>query len=222
MQGRALGDWRNLATGQQAYWHTRLFDRMLRRITNVTTTPECPLQTIARTLRLNPILSGLLLISALALSACGEGPRSGNDQIDPARLAFAMREAESLRSRGARVWCVPFARNLSGVEIRGNARTWWKQAQGRFEVGKTPEVGAVMAFSATRSMPLGHVAVVSEVVDDRTLRIDHANWHRNKVSLGMAVIDVSDKNDWSRVRVETNPGAFGSVYPINGFIHPNS
>jgi len=180
------------------------------------------LQTITRTLRLKSIVSGILLIAALGLSACGEAPVGDDSQIDPTRRAFAMREAESLRSRGARVWCVPFARNLSGVEIRGNARTWWKQAQGLFDVGKSPSVGAVMAFSATPSMPLGHVAVVSEVVDDRMLRVDHANWHRNKVSLGMAVIDVSDKNDWSRVRVESNPGSFGSVYPINGFIRPNS
>ena len=39
-------------------------------------------------------------------------------------------------------------------------------------------------------------------------------------SLGMTVIDVSKNNDWSRVRLESNPGAYGSVYPINGFIRP--
>ena len=78
-----------------------------------------------------------------------------------------------------------------------------------------------MAFAGTRGMPMGHVAVVSEVVSDREIKIDHANWHRNRISLGMSVIDVSDKNDWSRVKVETNPGAYGSVYPVNGFILPN-
>ncbi|MCG7621845.1 CHAP domain-containing protein [Epibacterium sp. Ofav1-8] len=165
-------------------------------------------------------MSVLLLVATLAVTACGTRPDSGS-QIDPLRRDFAMREAESLRARGARVWCVPFARNLSGVEIRGNARTWWGQAQSAFDVGSSPSVGAVMAFSATRSMPLGHVAVVSELVNERMLRVDHANWHRNKVSLGMAVVDVSENNDWSKVRLESNPGAFGSVYPINGFIRPN-
>jgi len=168
--------------------------------------------------RLNPILSALLLVAGLALTACGEGP-NGNLQIDPNRRDFAVREAESLRARGARVWCVPFARNLSGVEIRGNARTWWGQAKAEaFDVSRTPSVGAVMAFRATSSMPLGHVAVVSELINERMLRVDHANWHRNQVSLGMTVVDVSDNNDWTRVRLESNPGAFGSVYPINGFI----
>jgi surface antigen len=75
-----------------------------------------------------------------------------------------------------------------------------------------------MAFSANRKLPLGHVAVVSEVVSDREIRIDHANWRPSQISLGMAVIDVSDKNDWSAVRVESQPNSFGRVYPIDGFI----
>ena len=54
------------------------------------------------------------------------------------------------------------------------------------------------------------------------VRIDHANWHRNKISLGMGVIDVSENNDWSRVKVETNPGAYGSPYPVSGFILPGT
>jgi len=182
--------------------------------------PESTVLNLIRIFRPNPLVSGLLFIATLGLTACGEAPGRDGGAIDPNRLAFAMREVESLQSRGARVWCVPFARNLSGVEIRGNARTWWRQAQGEFEVGNTPTIGAVMAFSATPSMPLGHVAVVSELVDDRMLRVDHANWRRNKVSLGMSVIDVSENNDWSRVRLESNPGAYGSVYPINGFIRP--
>ena len=39
---------------------------------------------------------------------------------------------------------------------------------------------------------------------------------RRKCSLD----DVSDDNDWSAVRLESQPGAFGSTYPINGFIYP--
>lgn len=77
-----------------------------------------------------------------------------------------------------------------------------------------------MAFSGTSSLPMGHIAVVSDVVSPREIRVDHANWKRNQVSLKMAVIDVSDSNDWSAVRVESQPGAFGSTYPVNGFIYP--
>lgn len=81
-------------------------------------------------------------------------------------------------------------------------------------------VGAVMAFSATGKNPMGHVAVVSEVVSERQIKVDHANWKRNKVSLKMDVIDVSEKNDWSAVRLKSQPTAFGSTYPITGFIYP--
>lgn len=38
------------------------------------------------------------------------------------------------------------------------------------------------------------------------------------MSLDMVVVDVSEKNDWSAVRVMSNPGALGRVYPITGFI----
>lgn len=174
-----------------------------------------------------PLLRGLALLGLLSAAACSQvGPVTevapGN--IEPDHLAFAMDEVEALQAKGARVWCVPFARNLSGIDIRGDARTWFRQAQKEeeFAVGHAPVVGAVMAFSATKSMPLGHVAVVSGLVSDRELLVDHANWHRNEVSLGMRVIDVSKNNDWTRVRVESYPGAFGNVYPVDGFILPQA
>jgi len=76
-----------------------------------------------------------------------------------------------------------------------------------------------MAFAGTRALPMGHVAVVSQIVSDREIRVDHANWLRNQVSLGMSVIDVSDAGDWSRVRVESTPGNYGKVYVIDGYIY---
>jgi len=166
-----------------------------------------------------------LCVAALALSACAGAPRTedapqGFGGIDPAREAMALREAASLRAKGQRVWCVPFARNVSGINIRGNAHTWWGKASGTFDQSRTPAVGAVMSFRSTSSMPLGHIAVVSKVVSKDRILIDHANWHRDKVSQNMAVIDVSAKGDWSSVRLETNPDAFGGVYPVNGFILP--
>ena len=117
---------------------------------------------------------------------------------------------------------MPFARTYSGVQLSGNAKNWWGAAKGQYERGEKPQVGAVMAFASSRKMPLGHVAVVSDVVSDREIRINHANWIRSKVQLNMKVIDISAKNDWSSVKVERVAGEMGvSPYPVNGFIYPN-
>ena len=37
--------------------------------------------------------------------------------------------------------CVPYARALTGVEIRGDAHSWWGQAEGRYDRGEKPKVG---------------------------------------------------------------------------------
>ncbi|MEZ5796706.1 MAG: CHAP domain-containing protein [Paracoccaceae bacterium] len=142
--------------------------------------------------------------------------------IDVTRSTMAVEEAHAKRKRGERVWCVPFARTMSGVEIRGNAETWWAGAKGVYDRGHDPKIGSVMVFSGTRKLPMGHVAVVSEIVSEREIRVDHANWKRNQVSLGMSVIDVSDKGDWSAVKVESNPGSYGRLYPVSGFIYPKA
>lgn len=39
--------------------------------------------------------------------------------------------------------CVPYAREVSGIQIYGDAHTWWDQAEGKFKRGKRPKVGAV-------------------------------------------------------------------------------
>jgi surface antigen len=122
--------------------------------------------------------------------------------------------------------CVPFARQISGVQIFGNAKTWWSQAAGRYARGSEPRVGAVMSFKATRSMPLGHVGTVSKILSDREVLIDHANWstiggRRGHIERGARVVDVSANGDWSAVRVWYAPlrGLGTSTYPLNGFIY---
>ncbi len=134
---------------------------------------------------------------------------------------MALREVAQKQARGHRVWCVPYARNLSGIEIRGNAESWWGNAHNIYNRGAEPTVGAVMSFRSTSGMPLGHVAVVADIVDDREIVVNHANWNRNEVSLRMGVKDVSKHNDWTLVRVESQPGQYGNFYPVNGFIYPN-
>ncbi len=122
--------------------------------------------------------------------------------------------------------CVPFARAESGVEIRGNAKTWWAQAADQYERGEEPREGAVMAFAGTRGMPMGHVAVVKKIVSDREIRIDHANWspingRRGQIERDVRVVDVSDAGDWSMVRVWYAPiGDLGlRANPVQGFIY---
>jgi hypothetical protein len=120
--------------------------------------------------------------------------------------------------------CVPYARQISGIQIRGNAKTWWGQAAGRYERGQAPRVGAVMALPGYGKMRLGHVATVSAIVNDREIRLSHANWsRRGGIERNVRAIDVSEKGDWSRVRIWfASNGDLGTTsYPVSGFIYPN-
>lgn len=124
--------------------------------------------------------------------------------------------------RGGGLQCVPFARDASGIELVGNAWTWWDEAAGVYERGSTPEPGSVLAFRANGVMRLGHVAVVSRVVNGREIEIDHANWggYRGSVARGVSVVDVSPNNDWTAVRVGLGQSDdYGSIYPTRGFIY---
>jgi hypothetical protein len=128
----------------------------------------------------------------------------------------------AVRSYG--ISCVPYAREVSGIEVAGNAWQWWDNAQGRYARGNVPEAGSVLNFRANGRMRLGHVAVVTRVVNAREIMVDHANWPggggRGGVSHDVAVVDVSEANNWSAVRVELGRGGeFGSIYPTYGFIY---
>jgi surface antigen len=117
--------------------------------------------------------------------------------------------------------CVPYAREVSGIDLPGNARDWWPNAAGVYARGLMPQVGAVLAFRAIRRMPLGHVAVVERVINQREIEINQANWgNGGRVTSDVAVVDVSEENDWSAVRVEIGYGPkFGDIYPTYGFIY---
>jgi surface antigen len=118
------------------------------------------------------------------------------------------------------IQCVTFARQASGVELKGNARNWWNEADGRYARGNVPEPGSVLSFRASGAIRLGHVAVVHSVVNSREIEIDHAHWARNGVFRGVSVIDVSPTNDWTAVRVAFGRGGeYGSIYPTDGFIY---
>lgn len=124
----------------------------------------------------------------------------------------------------ARGWqCVTYARSITDFSIRGNANTWWNQAAGRYERGRAPAPGAILAFKSNAASRLGHVAVVREVVSDRELVIDHANWtRRGGVERNARAIDVSEAGDWSAVKVSYGSGMGTRVNPIYGFIYANN
>lgn len=116
--------------------------------------------------------------------------------------------------------CVPYAREVSHIELSGDAFLWWAQAAGRYERGQVPNVGSVLNFRATGRMPLGHVAVVTAVLNSRTILVTQANWVPGTITNDVTVDDVSPDNNWSEVRVEYGDGrAMGSVYPTYGFIY---
>lgn len=122
--------------------------------------------------------------------------------------------------------CVPYARQVSGIAIYGDAWTWWDQADGRYARGSRPKIGAVMSFAPYGGMRLGHVAAVSRVIDRRTVLLRHANWspidgRRGQIEDNVRAIDVSPANDWSEVRVWYAPlGDIGTTHwPVNGFIY---
>ena len=125
--------------------------------------------------------------------------------------------------------CVPFARLVSGIQIFGDAWTWWNQAAGKYQTGYTPKAGAVLCFRPTGRMRLGHVAVVSQVLTDRVIQISQANWSlingtRGQVERNVTVVDVSANGDWSEVKVWNDPShnLGTTVYPTYGFIYQDA
>lgn len=124
----------------------------------------------------------------------------------------------------ATLQCVPYARIVSGVALRGDALTWWDQAEGRYKRGNSPKKGAVLAFRPYGPMQLGHVAVVSRILDERRVLIRHANWSvPGAIEEDVLALDVSPDGDWSQVRVWFSPnGQMGArTNPTFGFIYPD-
>lgn len=164
----------------------------------------------------------LTTATAFAISS-GASPALSKAQTWDAKIVAAPHAATG----AGYLECVPYARSRTGIEIYGNAHTWWEQAKGRFPRYQSPRVGAVIAFQPHGNMALGHVAAVSRVIDKRTILVSHANWspmndRRGWVEENVPVVDVSEWNDWSRVRVWYAPTrSLGTTqWPIQGFIYP--
>ena len=150
------------------------------------------------------------------MAGCASTPEPGTDrwQRGPDVVTIAPDQPMS---------CVPFAREHSGINIHGDAYTWWDQAAGRFARSARPSRGAVMVLAGYAGSHRGHVAVVRKIDSAREIRVDHANWLNNgRIYLDDPVLDISPENDWSQVVVwNAQTGAWGgNAYPVQGFIEP--
>jgi ssDNA-binding replication factor A large subunit len=77
-----------------------------------------------------------------------------------------------------------------------------------------------MVFSGSSRIKRGHVAVVTEIISPREIRVDQANWQNHgEIEHATPVLDVSRGNDWSRVRVwDIRSRQYGRIYAVSGFI----
>jgi hypothetical protein len=164
-------------------------------------------------------IQALPSLTAAALAVVLSGCASFDD---PGPVSWHSTDARPRVLRdGPKLQCVPYARDASGVGIWGDAYTWWDKAAGRFGRTSAPEAGSVMVMKSYGNAQRGHVAVVRRVVNDREIVVDHANWlNGGEISLDNPVMDVSEDNDWSEVRVWHAPGGHygGRVYKVQGFI----
>jgi hypothetical protein len=152
------------------------------------------------------------LLLAVALSACGSPSGTGS--------AGGLVMGASSRAPG--VSCAPFARELSGIALYGDAADWWRQAGGRYARADRPVLGSVLVFRRSARLRSGHVSVVSRILDPRRVQVTQANWVPGELDRDQLVVDVSEDNDWSLVRVWYPPVRRLGIhqYPTYGFILP--
>jgi hypothetical protein len=122
--------------------------------------------------------------------------------------------------------CVPYARAVSGIELYGDAWTWWARAEGKFTRAQTPVRGAVLVFARGEKLRLGHLAVVISIKNAREIETTDANWGsaaetRGHVHDEQLIQDVSADNSWRQVRVWNRKAkVWGRPYETYGFIYP--
>jgi hypothetical protein len=147
----------------------------------------------------------ILLTVGFALTACG-----------------SQRGGSPVTGSSADVECAPYAREVSGIALYGDAASWWDSAAGRYPRSDRPAPGAVLVFRRSARLPYGHVSVVANLDSPREIRVTQANWVHHHIARNEPVVDVSPSNDWSAVRVWWAPsGQLGTtVYPTFGFVGP--
>ncbi len=180
----------------------------------------------------------MLALACMLMAACSSGkapsypPTASRNVPEKAPAATTSRKAPQKQlfsnigrprivNGKRRLECVIYARGLTGIDLSGDAWTWWRGAAGRYRRGNIPEVGATLVMGR-KGRSRGHLAVVVRVVSAREVVTRHANWLNNgQIHLDTPVRDVSRRGDWSAVRVWYVPGnVLGkSTYPAYGFIY---
>lgn len=175
-------------------------------IVTVESTPPVRITPLPRRIEIRPVVDLKLAAADISMPQL---------PVRPAARAPSFEKAHK------KLFCVEYARALSGLQIFGDAKYWWERAKNLYARASHPLEEAVMVFSGSARLKRGHLAVVSEIVSPREIRVEQANWlNKGEIDRATPVLDVSDKNDWSRVRVWDVPsGQYGSrVYAISGFI----
>jgi hypothetical protein len=160
---------------------------------------------------------------ALSLAACAStpddfsyGPRS--------RQTATVTSHTGVSDPNQPMQCVPYARAHSGVSIFGDAYTWWAKSDGQYVHRSEPKLRSVMMLTGYAGPNRAHLAVVSSIVSQREIRVDHANWSNDgAVYIDDPVMDVSPDNDWSEVRIWNirNKSWGTKTYIVRGFIGPD-
>jgi surface antigen len=179
-----------------------------------------------RKLATSALVAATLMISGTASAEDASAPATGQSALSSLPSSW-VKSWSTLPQTLSRSWqCVTFARFFSGLQIFGDAWTWWDGAAGKYARGAEPQAKSVLVFRKTGRMTRGHIGVVSQVLTDRVIQMTHANWspidgRRGQVEEDVTVIDVSPANDWSVVKVWFDPtkDIGGSVYPTYGFIY---
>jgi hypothetical protein len=160
---------------------------------------------------------------SLLLCACAGSP---DGTFQPKRYAGAPHsgaQGGQVATSGQSLQCVPYARERSGVQLFGDAGSWWDLAAGHYARSNEPQLGAVLVLTGYAGPHRGHLAVVAAIESDRRIRVDHANWMNDgRVYRDDLVVDVSPNNDWSEVRVwDGRDNVLGvRTYLVRGFIGP--
>jgi len=180
-------------------------------------------ETVVRSMRAAGLgLCGLMLVGCVSVpyATLPSGPAERPYQPP---VAWNGSGGPSMERPATPLQCVPFARNASRIEIYGDAHTWWDQAAGRYPRSSIPAEGSVLVLRGYNTDARGHVAVVTQIVSDREILVDQANWmNGGEITRRVPVLDVSPGNDWSQVRVWWLPTqSLGvRIYQAQGFIHP--
>lgn len=161
-------------------------------------------------------------LTAADLSYSHTGAAPAGPVEDPTLFPDDDSDSAPRTVEGAHLQCVPYARDHSGVNLFGNAYTWWDKAAGVYARTKSPLLGSVVVLNGY-ARNRAHVAVVHSIVSAREIRIDHANWlDDGAIYVNDPVVDVSENNDWTVVKVwNIRTGSWGTrTYNVQGFIGP--